>query len=227
MKLADLKVIYICPDHNEKYHARKLHMDNLLATIGFTDVHHYKSSTENYPACLIKATIDILQSNMDHPFLLLEDDVDWTGGHEFDLDPSADAIYFGLSKCGGSATNDGSAGGSKYTDHSETHVRIQNMLSAHAIFYISQRYKQAVVNTLTPYISISYYNDVLISRIQSQYMVLGQKQPFFYQSSKFNSSDIEERATKIQISPVLWSPHLRMLPKRVQRPAAVLRMSAF
>ena len=198
MKLADLKVIYICPDHNEKYHARKLHMDNLLATIGFTDVHHYKSSTENYPACLIKATIDILQSNMDHPFLLLEDDVDWTGGHEFDLDPSADAIYFGLSHCGGSPTHNYHIDNAEYTDHSETQVRILNMLSAHAILYISQRYKQAVINTLTPYMSISYNSDVLISRIQSQYMVLGQKQPFFYQSSKFNKENQEE-ATKIVI----------------------------
>ena len=30
MKLQELKVIYICPEHNEKYQKRKAHMQALL-----------------------------------------------------------------------------------------------------------------------------------------------------------------------------------------------------
>lgn len=36
-------------------------MENLLKNIGFVDIEHYKSSTENYPDCLSKALIDILE----------------------------------------------------------------------------------------------------------------------------------------------------------------------
>lgn len=46
MCIQDFKVVYICPDHNEKYHARKLHMGSMLATLGFKDVVHYKSGTD-------------------------------------------------------------------------------------------------------------------------------------------------------------------------------------
>jgi len=198
MKLTDLKVVYICPDHNEKYHQRKLHMDTLLKTIGFTDVVHYKSGTEAYPACLIQALCSILKTNMDTPFLLLEDDVEFTEGTEFDLPSEADAIYFGLSKCGGSQSLDMWEGMARFTPFSNSQVRVMNMLCGHAILFISQRYKQAVINSLTPYSNISYNSDVLMSRIQKNYMVLAQKRPFFYQSNKFNTENLE-RNTKFKL----------------------------
>jgi hypothetical protein len=198
MKLTDLKVIYMCPDHNEKYHERKVHMDALLQRIGFTDIVHYKSGTEAYPACLVNATIDILQTYMDVPFLLLEDDVEFTEGSEFDLPSEADAIYFGLSKYGGSAVRNLWEGFSKHSPYSHTQTRVLNMLGGHAILYIAPRYKQALIDILTQYKGTSYYNDVLMSRIQSKFMVLAQKKPFFYQSSKFNKEN-QEDATKITL----------------------------
>ena len=67
MKIQDLKVVYICPDHNEKYRARKEHMDALLTRIGIRQFEHFKSSTGAYPDCLSQATIDILKANMDCP----------------------------------------------------------------------------------------------------------------------------------------------------------------
>jgi hypothetical protein len=191
MKLTDLKVVYICPDHNEKYHQRKIHMDILLQNIGFTDIVHYKSGTEAYPACLVNATIDILQTYMDTPFLLLEDDVEFTEGTDFDMPPEADAIYFGLSKCGGSAVRNLWEGMARFTPFSSSQVRVMNMLGGHAICYISPLYKQAVIDILSQYVGTPYYNDVLMSRIQSKHMVLAQKHPFFYQSNKFNVADLE------------------------------------
>lgn len=61
MKITDLKVVFSCPDHNEKYNMRRQHMEQLLKNIGFTQIEHYKSSTENYPDCLNKANIEILK----------------------------------------------------------------------------------------------------------------------------------------------------------------------
>ena len=95
MRIQDLKTIYICPDHNEKYHARKLHMDSLLTELGFKDFTHYKSGTEAYPRCLSIATIEILKQYPNIPILLLEDDIEFNGIDEFDFVDDADAIYFG------------------------------------------------------------------------------------------------------------------------------------
>ena len=72
MKLVDIPVIFICPDHNEKYHARKEHMVKLLNSIGFKNIIHHKSGNEDYPTCLLKAFINILTENLnDEPILLL------------------------------------------------------------------------------------------------------------------------------------------------------------
>jgi hypothetical protein len=167
-------------------------MDALLHKIGFTQVEHYKSGTEAYPACLVNATIDILQKNMDEPFLLLEDDVEFTGVDDVVMDASADAIYLGLSQFGGSKTINRWEGNAKHTPYSDTQTRVLNMLSGHAILYNSRRYKQAVIDILTRYKGTDYYNDVLMSRIQADFMVLANKKPSFYQSAKFNDSRVEE-----------------------------------
>jgi hypothetical protein len=198
MKLTDVKVIYICPDHNEKYNKRKIHMDSLLHRIGFTDIVHYVSGTENYPACLINATMAILQKYMYVPFLLLEDDVEFTDIYEFDYNKNVDAIYFGLSKYAGSLTRNSWEGLAIHEKYSQTQTRVLNMLGAHAIFYNSVRYKQAIIDILSPYKEISYNSDVLISRIQKNYLVLAEKNPFFYQSSKFNKEN-QEDATRISL----------------------------
>jgi hypothetical protein len=192
MKITDFKVIYICPDHNAKYHARKVHMDTLLSQIGFTRIEHYKSGTEAYPACLVNATIDIFQKNMDEPFILLEDDVEFTGAGEVDVDELTDAVYMGLSKFGGSKTINKWDGFAQHAPYSDTQVRVLNMLATHAILYISRRYKQAVIDALTPYRNVPYNSDVLMSRIQADYMILANKKPSFYQSAKFNIRQMEE-----------------------------------
>jgi hypothetical protein len=192
MKITDLYVVYICPDHNPKYAARKTHMDTMLRSIGFQHIEHYKSGTENYPDCLSLATIDILTKYMDRPVLFLEDDVEWTGVTEFEMDPSADAIYFGLSRCGGSKTRNHWEGQSQFTPHSETLARVQNMLGAHAILYITPAYKQAVINALKAHMGVKYNGDVLMSRLQSNFTVLALKKPAFFQSNKFNTADLEK-----------------------------------
>jgi hypothetical protein len=197
MRIQEFKVIYICPDHNEKYHQRKRHMDQMLATLGFKDIVHYKSGTEVYPDCLSIATINILEENMNIPFLLLEDDVEFTGVDTVNIDEGVDAIYLGLSVSGGSKTENLFDGSSQYIAYSESQVRIQNMLSGHAILYISSAYKQAVIDTLKAHMGQKYYNDVLMSRLQPNFMILANKAPSFFQSAKFNRTDHEERHTRI------------------------------
>lgn len=199
MHIQDIKTVFICPDHNPKYSARKIHMESLLHTLGFKDVTHYKSGTEKYPDCLSLATIDILKTNLEVPVLILEDDVEFTGIEEFAMDTTADAIYFGLSKSAGSKTCNSDQGSSQFEQWSFTQSRVMNMLSAHAILYISPKYKQAVIDTLQAHIGQNYYNDVLISRLQPGFLILANKKPSFYQSHRFNSGIHEELYTKFEL----------------------------
>jgi hypothetical protein len=198
MKIVDIKTVYMCPDHNEKYHTRKIHMDNLLSTIGFKDFTHYVSSTENYPTCLNKATIDILEKNLDNPILILEDDVEWTGIEEFVFYSKADAIYLGLSRSGGHPTENSHFEDSVFEPWSDSHAKILNMLSGHAILYISREYKEAVIKSIKT--NILYHHDVLLSRLQPNFTILANKKPIFYQSSKFNVGMHEENWTKFELN---------------------------
>jgi len=201
MKLQDLKVVYICPDHNEQYRARKKHMDELLTKIGFApeNIEHFKSSTEDYPDCLARANIEIITKYMDEPFLLLEDDVEFTGVDEFDMPEGTDAIYFGLSTSAGHPTANVCLGHSRHTYHSASQVRLISMLATHAILYISAAYKKAVIQTISEHIGQKYNTDVLMSRLQDNYVVLANRRPSFYQSAKFNKTDHQERHTRIDI----------------------------
>ena len=188
MRIQDLKVIYICPDNNEKYKERKIHMDAMLKKIGFNDIVHYKSTTEDYPICVKKATVDILTKYIDWPFLLLEDDVESTGRFDFDFVPGADAIYFGLSK----SKNDRN----RFLHYSSSQIRITNMESTHAVLYVTKAYKQAVIDLINENLNNTPIGE-LICNIQSKFLILANKQPLFFQSENIGSS--KEINTNIEI----------------------------
>ena len=197
MRIQDLKVVYICPDHNEKYHARKVHMDTMLAELGFKDIVHFKSGTEGYPKCLANANVEILTKYMNEPILLLEDDVEFTGVSEFDFVYGADAIYFGLSTCGSHDTLEYNDKDSIFSAYSQTQVRVQNMLGTHAILYITPTYKQAVINQLK---NCKWHTDIAITRIQPNFRVLANRRPSFFQSAKFNAPDHLDSYTNFVIT---------------------------
>jgi len=211
-KLTDFKVVYICPDHNEKYHKRKLYMDTLLRTNGFTDIVHYKSGTEQYPKCLNRATKDILLQYADVPFLLLEDDVEMNALIEFTIPKDTDAIYFGLSLCASHPTENYNIYYAQFEPYSQTQVRVMNMLGGHATFYISKRYKEAVIQCMDMCIEKGGYNDMTISRIQKDFTIYANRVPTFWQSNKFNTVingfDVEA-VTKVKIKDDLSFEHIK------------------
>ena len=62
MKLCDVNVIFMCPNHNDTYKARKQFTETLLQKIGFTNIIQYTSKHDTYPRSLLNATINILKS---------------------------------------------------------------------------------------------------------------------------------------------------------------------
>lgn len=202
MKLTDIPVIFICPDHNEKYSQRKEYMFGLLHKLGFNDVTMFKSENGQYPTNTTKAERDILNERMnDEPFILLEDDVElseWADlDMEFDIPVDADAFYIGFSRYGGSLTANHSNGyNTVEIEHiNETFIRVLNMLSAHGIIFISKKYKQQVSDTLTHYLDNDPYHfaDILMARHHKNFNIYGYKYPIFYQSDKFeNPPDVKD-----------------------------------
>jgi hypothetical protein len=196
---SDITAVFICPAHNEKYLARKTHMEALCTELGFKEVVHWKSGTEAYPECLNNATISILEHFANQPILLLEDDVDFQGIREFDVPDDADAVYLGLSKCAGSKIINQWQGNSQFVPYSHTQVRVQNMLSGHAIYYHSAIYRRVVAEYLRSYGGTKYYNDVLISRLQPCFRIYANKKPLFYQANRFNVPHDLEAVTRFEI----------------------------
>jgi hypothetical protein len=184
MRIQDFKVIYICPDHNEKYHTRKIHMHKRLTELGFKDIIHYKSGNEHYPVCLTKANIDILSKYMDEPILVLEDDLEFTDSFEFELDNGIDAIYFGLCHLKYDFDKKTHIYPSIFDHYSTKQVRVLNMLCTHAIFYISKEYKKAVIDILQN--NLTTPHDISICSIQKDFLILANMRPLCYQSAIFN-----------------------------------------
>jgi hypothetical protein len=174
-------------------------MEVLCAELGFKEVVHWKSGTENYPECLNIATAEILEHFADRPFLLLEDDVEPQGLREFDIPTDADAVYLGLSKCAGSKILNRWQGDAQFAPHSESQVRVMNMLSGHAVYYHSAVYRRAVAGYLRSHMGFKIYNDILTARLQPCFRVYANKKPLFYQANRFNVPNDLEAVTRFEI----------------------------
>lgn len=172
-------------------------MDTLLTELGFTDIEHFKSGTEGYPKCLANANIEILTKYMHIPFLLLEDDVEFTGISEFDFVHGADAIYLGLSVCASHPTADMNEGTCVTKYYSDKQVQVLNMLGTHAILYITPAYKQACIHAMRNAVG---HTDIAISRIQPNFRVLANRIPSFYQSANYNSPGHKNEYTLFAIN---------------------------
>ena len=223
MRIQGVKTFYIGPD-NGRYQVRREHMDRLLKDAGFADVTHKRTAGRGANVDLIDATIEILESVADDtPVLILEDDVAWTehasaqvqvqggeppcgcqdpshgngqGRHPFDIyiPHGADAIYLGISKRGGSFYNGFDDGPCIVEPYNQDMVRVKNMLSAHAVLYLSARYKADVIERLRGIRGLAnYFSDVVLSRLHRYYNIYAYKRPLFYQSAVYGGQEAETR----------------------------------
>lgn len=183
-----VKVVFICPDNSPKYSARKHTMLWMLEAIGFPPdrIEHFKSDPIPYPACLVKATRDILEKYIDEPVLILEDDVAYTNQCMFDIPSDADAFYLGLSECAAHPVHPYNEGISQFRPVNTNTVRVLNMLSGHAILYKTRRYKLAVIEAMNVALQRGIVNDIQLARLQPSFNIYAGVKPMFYQSCVFN-----------------------------------------
>jgi hypothetical protein len=183
-----VKVVFICPDNSPKYTARKHTMLWMLEAIGFPAerIEHFKSDPIPYPACLVKATRDILEKYIDEPVLLLEDDLAYTNQCMFEIPENTDAFYLGLSECAAHPIYNYNHGRSQFEYVTPNTVRVLNMLSAHAVLYKTRRYKEAVIQGMDQALRTGFINDIMLTRLQPSFQIYAGVKPMFYQSRVFN-----------------------------------------
>lgn len=191
-----IKTVFICPDHNEAYKERCKYMFETLSLLGFEHIIHYKSeSSDLYP--LNNATHNILRICQDEPILIFEDDIEFIKDPEFifDIPDHVDALYLGIGGCNFNFDTNKNEGAAKFQNIDSKYTRILNMLSAHAILYISIPYKLKISEALK---ITNTANDIEICKHQSKYVIYGLRKPICWQSAKFNKRWIEY-ITKIMI----------------------------
>ena len=149
-------------------------------------------TTWHYRGCA-QSHIDILE-NKDNgiPLLILEDDSkiipEWYHPIIEDIPEDTDAIYLGVSQ-----------GSGKYwaQDIGKHFARVKGIFATHAILYITERYKQAVVDIAKEFV----YNrntpfDLGCAGIQQHFNVITPHLPFFYQADERSSANNWEHLTR-------------------------------
>ena len=161
----------------------------------------YKSELR-YPFGLSAAFKTILLENLnDEPLLILEDDArlitpDITS---LQIPKDADAIYLGISAVGYGYFPLNSATVQPLKDNL---FKVQSMYSAHAILYLSKRYKKAVADVIHEKIC-----DVEMARIQHKFNVYAYNKPIFVQKG----TDINAMLTKTTLKKIYFERKLTVL----------------
>jgi hypothetical protein len=139
------------------------HMKPYLAGCGLSHIECIKKSIGNGPT------------------LVLEDDATITPAYQniIEVPDDCDAVYLGVST--------GSPGYISQR-YNKDYLRIGRMLAAHAVLYISERYKQAALQAAEHFVyNLHYPWDISPTVVQEHSLVLTPNLPFYIQSDERES----------------------------------------
>ncbi len=137
------------------------------------------------------------------PFLVLEDDCQLGANFEtrIRVPADADAVYLGTSLFGieqAGEPSPGLFGGVEWAEHDAEHVRIYNMLSRHAVLFVTDVFRQAVRERVFETMldgEHAYPGDVGYAVAQETHRVYARITPLFYQSERFSPNHVATRAS--------------------------------
>ena len=176
MKLSDIKAYYINLDKDED---KRESMETMLSSLGF--------NYERFPGVQAewgceKSHHKLLSEGLKAPFIVLEDDCALKNEViDLGIPDDIDFIYLGLSAYG---YYNGNISGVLYKPITEEVSRVYNMLSTHAMLYLSDNYANMVKD-------IAYYCgykanqhfDKSIAEMAKYYEVYALNNPMFYQDT--------------------------------------------
>lgn len=138
------------------------------------------------------------------PVLILEDDARLNPKAAarrtvYTIPDDTDALYLGTSLYGRVGKGETILKGALSFSHSNMYLRIFNMLSLHAVLYISDKYKKHVINLLNDFIKNPIGGmDDRIAETMWRYNVLALRTPIFFQNDGHS-----EFATTTKLCPIL------------------------
>ena len=80
--------------------------------------------------------------------------------------------------------------GARGEDWDENFFRIKDMYGAHAILYMNKNYMVETLKICIMAISMNKPHDIYLPKLQKKYLVLGQKNPWFYQLGRIGGQEV-------------------------------------
>jgi len=190
MDITQVKTYFISPCKN-KYTEKCMRMKQFLNQNQFRHW-NLKISQLIYPSGLSQAHKEILQENLnDEPLLILEDDVEWNYEKYVQVPENTDAFYVGNSAVGNDLHP---ISGSTVKRIEKNLWKVKSMRGAHAIIYISKKYKSKIVDLIEKY--PQEHMDVLMASCQKDYDIYALEIPLFIQKG----NDVNARLSQIPLS---------------------------
>lgn len=191
----------------ERNSAASLQLEQVLQAQGFQNLgwspgvrlQAYGADRERIHAMAVAlAHQEALKKHLDdQPLLLLEDDVAIESDAQWRLDvpADADAVWVGISRYGKPLVAPVDARLS----------RIERMFSAHAVLYLSKRYKEHAICCVEQCNACFLPFDIGLAFYQKDFNIYALKRPIFYQSNGKGKHDFE-RLTRGLLIPVQQEP---------------------
>lgn len=176
MKLKDIKTYYINLDKDEE---KRESMETMLSDLNF--------NYERFPAVqeewgCEKSHYKLLAEGLTAPFIVLEDDCALKNEViELGVPNDIDFVYLGVS---GFGYYNGNISCVLYEQATEDISRVYNMLSTHAMLYLSDEYANMVKNIAFHCgYKVNQHFDKSIAEMEKYYEVYALNNPMFYQDN--------------------------------------------
>lgn len=205
LDLREIPVYYVNLDEQDE---KRKQTENLLKINGFKYVERFpaiKHESGRIIGCA-RSHYEILKKDIKPPFIILEDDCVLNGDFTnlLEVPDDADALYLGISQWG------------RYLNHSGPYVhcekvtdelvRVYNMLTTHAILYITEEYK-SICKKIAYYYGyvIEDHLDIGFAEIQKIFNVYALDNPLFVQYEwKVTSKKLSENSFNKETSKELF-----------------------
>ena len=198
LNLRNLDTYYINLDEGEE---RRRRTESILNKLNFSSVTRVPGikTDDGKVGCARSQHKVLSDTSIPTPFLLLEDDILFTGNEDFNIEvpDDADALFLGVSQWARYFSFSGPF--LHYRRVDDRIVQVYNMLSGHAVIYLSDEYRQ-VCSRISKYCGYQLLDhmDNGYAEIQKYYNVYSLDLPMFKQNGH-NGGVTSTRITEMGI----------------------------
>lgn len=205
-KTIDIREIHTYFINLERDVDQRIRLEGLLDSCGFINFSRIPATenSQNGQIGLLQTHLQKLKS-IHTPFVLLEDDVElYSQNFQVQIPSDASAVYLGNSAWGFEGGKARTKVRFEFMQNFPNVLRIENMLSTHAILFLDQYFLRASLDALSSLISNTEIEnprvDMAYANSQKLYRVYCLNKPIFYQKNSKSSMTNNEKYTKGELS---------------------------